>query len=100
MFKGYVICEEESCTLDRSGVLVLFLIYVLGCIWRVYKHIRGGDVHTFTLCSSLAHFAAIPLVRHIRTYHFLSQRSWVSRSAAKKLVTISPQPDQYTHLRH
>lgn len=44
MFKGY---EKESCTLDRSGVLVLYLIYVLGCIWRVYKHIRGGDVHTY-----------------------------------------------------
>lgn len=38
-------CENESSTLDPSGVLVLFLIYGLGYMWRMEKHIGGGDVH-------------------------------------------------------
>lgn len=32
-------CENESSTLDPSGVLVLFLIYELGYMWRMEKHI-------------------------------------------------------------
>lgn len=37
LFCGIIIAAHESRTLDPSSVLVLFLIYGLGYIWRVNK---------------------------------------------------------------
>lgn len=82
MVKVYCICENESSTLDPSGVLVLFLIYGLGYIWRVDKYIGGGDVHLHYVVHALISlkFLSSDVSVHTTSYR---KGSYSSRSAAK-----------------
>lgn len=56
LFYGIIIiAENESSTLNQSGVLVLFLIYGLSYIWRVNKclYTNRGDVRLHDAYHSL-----------------------------------------------